>query len=179
MILKVHLQGAVSYAVGDEIWQEPLADVICAEADMIAGYADAEAFGNATRDVLRARVITEMTAALVSPGDSYLAPDRVLYTLHDDGGPATGADTDTLTSMRSGPAHPVVDEVVRFETLPVHQGGTRRAIVRWSNGSEGIALAWYPDEILVSEGDHGNSRLMSPRAEMHRAAGSVRAPRGT
>lgn len=29
------------------------------------------------------------------------------------------------------------------------------------------------------KGDHGNSRLMSPRAEMHRAAGSVRGPRGT
>jgi hypothetical protein len=28
-------------------------------------------------------------------------------------------------------------------------------------------------------GDHGNSRLMSPRAEMHCAAGSVRASRGT
>ncbi len=28
-------------------------------------------------------------------------------------------------------------------------------------------------------GGHGNSRRMSPRAEMHRAAGSVRVPRGT
>jgi vanillate/3-O-methylgallate O-demethylase len=34
-----------------------------------------------------------------------------------------------------------------------------------------VTLAW--------EADHGNSRLMSPRADVHRAAGSVRAPRGT
>jgi len=57
--------------------------------------------------------------------------------------------------------------------------GSRRALVLWSDGSEGEALRWYGDEILICEGDHGNSRLMSPRAEMHRAAGSVRAPRGT
>jgi hypothetical protein len=38
----------------------------------------------------------------------------------------------------------------------------------------GLAQSWRG-----WEGDHGNSRRMSPRAEIHRAAGSVRAPRGT
>jgi hypothetical protein len=47
---------------------------------------------------------------------------------------------------------------MRFEDLP---RGSRRAIVRWSDGSEGEALSWYADEILVCEGDHGNSRLMA------------------
>ena len=42
MILKVHLQGAASYDVGDEIWQESLADAIHAEAETIAGYAGSD-----------------------------------------------------------------------------------------------------------------------------------------
>jgi len=50
-------------------------------------------------------------------------------------------------------SEPIVDEVLRFETVPVDQGGTRRAIVRWSNGSEGTALVWYQDEVL-SPVDH-------------------------
>jgi hypothetical protein len=46
--------------------------------------------------------------------------------------------------------------------------------VRWSDGSEGEALRWYADEILVCEGDHANSRLMgrgdgSHRRQRHRA----------
>ena len=35
MILKVHLQGAASHDVGDEIWQEALGDAIRAEAESI------------------------------------------------------------------------------------------------------------------------------------------------
>lgn len=49
---------------------------------------------------------------------------------------------------------PVVDEVLRFEDLPLGSAnGSRRAIVRWSDGSESAALTWYADEILVCEGD--------------------------
>jgi hypothetical protein len=69
---------------------------------------------------------------------------------------------------------PVVEEVLRFEDLPPGSRGSRRAVVRWSDGTEGEALAWYSDEILICEGDHGNSRLMSSRAEMQGVAGSVR-----
>jgi hypothetical protein len=58
---------------------------------------------------------------------------------------------------------PTVVEVLRFEDLPLGSRGSRRAIVRWSDGSEGDAMAWYADEVLVCEGDHGNSRLMSSR----------------
>jgi hypothetical protein len=39
---------------------------------------------------------------------------------------------------------PVVEEVLRFEDLPLGSRGTRRAVVRWSDGSEG-ALTWYAD----------------------------------
>ena len=43
--------------------------------------------------------------------------------------------------------------MLRFENLPVGSAGTRRAIVRWSDGTEGPAMSWYADEILVCEGD--------------------------
>ena len=72
---------------------------------------------------------------------------------------------------------PTVTEVVRFEDLPLGSRGTRRAIARWSGCSESEALTWYADEILICEGDHGNSRLMCPWAEMRRAGGSLRAAR--
>jgi hypothetical protein len=48
---------------------------------------------------------------------------------------------------------PIVTEVVRFEDLPPGSRGTRRAIARWSHGTESEALTWYADEILICEGD--------------------------
>ena len=48
---------------------------------------------------------------------------------------------------------PTVVEVLRFEDLPLGSTGSRRAIVRWSDGSEGEAIRFYRDEVLVSEGD--------------------------
>jgi hypothetical protein len=48
---------------------------------------------------------------------------------------------------------PTVVEVLRFEDLPLGSRGSRRAVVRWSDGSEGEALTWYADEIL-SPVDH-------------------------
>jgi hypothetical protein len=52
-----------------------------------------------------------------------------------------------------GAPQPTVESVVRFEDLPVGATGSRRAVVHWSDGSEGEALRWYADEILVCEGD--------------------------
>ena len=54
-----------------------------------------------------------------------------------------------------------VVEVVRFEDLPAGSLASRRAVVRWSDATVGECLRWYSDEVLVSEGDHGNSRLMA------------------
>lgn len=48
---------------------------------------------------------------------------------------------------------PSVVEVLRFEDLPLGSRGSRRAVVRWSDGTEGDAISWYADEILVCEGD--------------------------
>jgi len=43
---------------------------------------------------------------------------------------------------------PVVEGVLAFEDLPIGSTGSRRAVVRWSDGSEGEALRWYADEVL-------------------------------
>ena len=48
---------------------------------------------------------------------------------------------------------PTVVEVLRFEDLPLGSTGSRRAIVRWSDGSEGEAIRFYRDEVLASERD--------------------------
>jgi len=48
---------------------------------------------------------------------------------------------------------PVVEDVLAFEDLPIGSTGSRRAVVRWSDGTEGEALRWYGDEVLVCEGD--------------------------
>jgi hypothetical protein len=48
---------------------------------------------------------------------------------------------------------PIVTEVVRFEDLAPGSRGTRRAIARWSDGTESEALTWYADEIMIIEGD--------------------------
>jgi hypothetical protein len=48
---------------------------------------------------------------------------------------------------------PVVEAVLRFEDLPLGSLASRRAVVRWSDGTEGEALRWWSDEVLVCEGD--------------------------
>ena len=55
--------------------------------------------------------------------------------------------------MTASESSPNVVEVLRFEDLPLGSSGSRRAVVRWSDGSEGEALTWYADEVLVCEGD--------------------------
>jgi hypothetical protein len=62
-------------------------------------------------------------------------------------------DTLGITSMSPSDPSPTIIEVLRFEDLPLGSRGSRRAIARWSDGSESEALTWYADEILVSEGD--------------------------
>jgi len=59
----------------------------------------------------------------------------------------------TLASMSASETNPTVTEVLCFKDLPLGSRGTHRAVVRWSDGSEGEGLTWYADEILVCEGD--------------------------
>jgi hypothetical protein len=92
MILKVHVDGAPSYEIGDEIWQESLADAIRKEAQVIADHLGGPHVGSA-RQLLEAvdEMIIAMTAALIQVGDAYQAPDGVVYSLieppaHEDDG---------------------------------------------------------------------------------------------
>ena len=55
--------------------------------------------------------------------------------------------------MSSSAASPTVVEVLRFENLPPDSLASRRAVVRWSDGTEGEALRWVADEVLITEGD--------------------------
>jgi hypothetical protein len=156
LTLQVLVPDALAYAIGDEIWQVGLADAIAEEADTIANLAGAELLEEPTDacgNALRLRVIQEMTEALVASGDTYTAPDGVAYVLTNQAKPDRSAEPDTLDPVTATLPDPVVDEVLRFESLPVGSSGDRRAIVRWSDGTEGQALAWYSDEILICEGD--------------------------
>jgi hypothetical protein len=100
----------------------------------------------ASRAALRDQIIVEMTAALVDVGDKYRAPDGVRYALVDESESGCGAGR--LNDVSSGASEPVVEEVLRFEDLPLGSAGSRRAIVRWSDGTESAALTFYADEVL-------------------------------
>ena len=50
-------------------------------------------------------------------------------------------------------SEPTVAEVLAFENLPPGKMASRRAVVLWSDGTQGEALRWYGDEVLVCEGD--------------------------
>jgi hypothetical protein len=62
-------------------------------------------------------------------------------------------DAGRLDSVSASDPSPTITEVLRFEDPPLGSRGTRRAVVRWSDGSEGEALTWYADEIRICEGD--------------------------
>jgi hypothetical protein len=49
--------------------------------------------------------------------------------------------------------NPIVEEVLRVEELPPDSLASRRAMVRWSDGTEGEAVRFYQDEVL-SPVDH-------------------------
>ena len=47
----------------------------------------------------------------------------------------------------------VIREVTAVEPLPLGESGSRRALVRWSDGSAEEGLRWWDDEVLFCEGD--------------------------
>ena len=51
-------------------------------------------------------------------------------------------DAGSLDSVSASDPSPTITEVLRVEELPLGSRGTRRAVVRWSDGSEGEALTW-------------------------------------
>lgn len=48
--------------------------------------------------------------------------------------------------MSASETSPTVVEVLQFEDLPPDSLASRRAVVRWSDGTVGEGLRWYSDE---------------------------------
>jgi hypothetical protein len=146
MILNVHVPGAPCYEIGDEIWQQPLGEAIRVEAETIADYAGPELLpspSQAQRAALRDRIAAEMTSRLTEIGDVYTAPDGVAYSLSDQPALDPSLCEGTLSPLSDPMPSPVVAAVLRFEDLPLGSAATRRAIARWSDGTESVALSWY------------------------------------
>ena len=150
MILHVHVPDEPSYEIGDEIWQQSLAVAIRSAAETIAARSQSsEPADQAHRAALLERIVAAMTCALVRVGDTYRAPDGVLCSL--TAGPLEldpHRHKGRLASMTRPSRAPIIEEVLRFEDLPPGSLASRRAVVRWSDGSEGEALRWYADEML-------------------------------
>jgi hypothetical protein len=140
---QLQAEGAATHIIGNEIWEESLVEAIAAEVEIILNREIPPIVDGRGRAKLRHRLTAEMTSALREVGDSYVSPDGRRYEL------LRGRLSDTVPSV----ATPVVEEVLSFETLPLGSSGSRRAVVRWSDGTKGEALRWYDDEVLVCEGD--------------------------
>ena len=166
MILKVHVPGAHCYEVGDEIWHVPLPDAIRAEAEIVAEDAASdllEPHEQSDREALRDRVIAEMTATLIEVGDTYAAPDGVLYSLSEESAVDVRPREGKLGPVNDPASRPIVEEVVRFEDLPLGSLGTRRAVVRWSDGTESEAINWYADEFVRHEAPYDRAEMKGLR----------------
>jgi hypothetical protein len=88
MILKVHGRGTPSYAVGPEIWHQPLADAIREEARQIAEAAMQRRPGwldRVRQAALYKQLVAEMTAALQQVGDRYGFPGWIEHTTSKNG----------------------------------------------------------------------------------------------
>jgi hypothetical protein len=143
MILTASIDGIPNHLVGNEIFHESLAAAIHTEAE-----ATVESNPCWLLDLLGCAaavdlVAAAMTAALHAVGDRYQAVDGVIYELADGDSPLTG----NAVSLPCMSSEPVVTEAV-FETLPIGSGASRRAIARWSDGTQSEVLRWHDDELL-------------------------------
>ena len=149
MLLRMGIPGVSPHEIGDEIWNEALVDAIEAEAEALARRAAPailQVTNSGAREILRRRVASDMTVTLRSVGDRYLGPDGTLYWL--EGSRSQTEPPETYKVRGVGRSGPRVEAVVRFEDLSLDSLGSRRAVVRWDDGTEGEALRWYADEVL-------------------------------
>jgi hypothetical protein len=91
--------------------------------------------------------VHDLIAAAAEFGDTAVNVLRTVLACYE----ALSASDVEPPSRDSGATSLTVAEVLRFEDLPLGSRGSRRAVVRWSDGSEGEALTWYADEILICE----------------------------
>ena len=86
--------------------------------------------------------------------------------------PTHTKDAGRLDSVSAPEPRPTVTEVLRFEDLPLGSRGTRRAVVGWSDGSEGETLTWYADLCgRPHKSAYVDSRVMPIRASDGRVFG--------
>jgi hypothetical protein len=130
---------AGAYEIGDEIWHATLPDALRSEAENTVHHLPAILIRHVGHDQLVDLIAQDMAEHLRTIGDTYTAIDGVIYTLRPS------EDADTLTTM---PAPTAVEAT--FHQTPY---GPRTATVRWSDGTTSDAIRFYPDEILISEGD--------------------------
>ena len=71
-------------------------------------------------------------------------------------------------SYDRGMSEPTIVEVVSIETLPLGANGSRRAIVRWSDGEVGEALRWYTTRSCSARAIMGTWGLCLPGVESRR-----------
>ena len=76
-----------------------------------------------------------------------IAPERARHTK------STAKEVVEIRSTSMHTDEPIVEEVLGFEQLPPGSPGSRRAIVRWSDGTVGEGITFYDDEVL-SPVDH-------------------------
>jgi hypothetical protein len=164
----------------EELVVEAVAYVVCAGAGLdtgpdsvpyIAGWAGDDALKQLERTAELIDSLARCIEEAINPAE---APDRVLVLggswylrqLADQ----TGTTFTPPATRRQASA-----EIARLKRRPRSARFERRDDRRTVDRAVGEQ---QPASSVRDEGDHGNSRLMSPRAEMHRAAASVRAPRG-
>ena len=77
--------------------------------------------------------------------------------------------------MSASDTSPTVIEVLRFEDLPLGSRGTRRAIARWSDGTESEVMTWYDDLVGSARGAWAARHVLARLAWSPPAATSIRA----
>jgi hypothetical protein len=94
--------------------------------------------------------VHDLLAAAAEFGDDAVDVLRTVLAFYE----AMSAFGDAAQHVGNAPeTGPTVVKVLRFEALQPGARGSHRAVVLWSDGSEGEALTWYADEIVISEGD--------------------------
>jgi hypothetical protein len=61
-------------------------------------------------------------------------------------------------------ARPIVEQLLLSEELALGALASRRAVVRWSDGTVGECARWCADEVLICEGDLGGRTREQIRA---------------
>jgi hypothetical protein len=159
MRLKTNID-PTGHEIGDEIWHTTLREAIHAEAEKTAHHFPPTVIRRLGQQQLVDLIAEDMAVWLHTIGDTYTAIDGVIYTLAEATTGHATADYAPLMTVQ-----PVAVEAT-FK--PSSDCGLRTAIIRWSDGTTSEAVRWYPDELLISEGDLIGKTQQQIRSLHHR-----------